>query len=424
MLKMVPPIPEPSPPHAGAPGGLGASTASACTALADSRLRALYSRSRRLRTAKSNPATSLRFVRRTPLPGLAVRGARLVLATAAGCFREPPCQHFEEPRLERRDIVKPAGLSLPATRAYYQRSVFMIVRAAVRMVAIYFLAASASAFCQAVEFSAFVSSASLPGGPTGLADSPPTAVVPGTNEWQLPIGQETVWFEPDCGAVPMIKWRKGGGNIPWASEQHFLEDGRWKGMSEFLFDGYGDVTRYRVFRDMSDPDPSTWRKGVGRFPEAVPTNGSTVSQPIGSYVEEYWGDLIGCSPTGCVVRPSCNGVVNIPLTGTVFLMETHFVPRASSGEVVYDCRVSPCSGTPTPVDIYEHVEYWQSNRETYRFARWTDPVTGQEGGLGLYSWSRMGPAFAGCRTTECTNYAPYVVPSGSLSIPCATCPDP
>lgn len=305
----------------------------------------------------------------------------------------------------------------------------MLLRTVARMIAIGFLLIPSSVFCQSIDFSTFVSNTSLPDGPTGLTGTQPTLAPPRpgqsvSDQWQLPIDQETIWFEPDCDGLPMIKWRKGGLHIPGASEQHFLEDGRWKALSEFKFNAFGDVIFYRVYRDMSDPDPATWRKGYGRFPEAVPANGNTVWQDIGPYVEEYWGDRMECPPSGCYVRPSCIGLYNIPETGTVFLMESRFVPRESSGAVVYDCRVPPCSDTPTPVDIYEHVEYWDSNRETYRFARWTDPISGQEGGLGLYSWSRIGPAFGGCRKRECTNTVPYVVPSGSLSIPCATCPDP
>lgn len=275
------------------------------------------------------------------------------------------------------------------------------------------------------EFASFLTDAAAPGMQTGLGPTAPT-------NWNDPIEQEVVRTTLGCGGIPMIEWVKSNSNsFPGATEQHFYENGYWKALSEFAFDsGTGAVTAYRVYRDTSDPYQNPWRKGFGRFPESIPSNRRWVVQTIGPYVEEYWGinpALYDGKPT-----PACDAVWNLPMTGSVASMLSRYIPKTRSQAFVYDCRFNPCLPDPVPVDIFEHVEYWDNgaggyNRETYQFARWVDPrsSTGEVRGLGLYSWARQGLVWGqSCVNQECIGYNNHVVPAANVTIPCSTCPDP
>lgn len=260
---------------------------------------------------------------------------------------------------------------------------------------------------------------------------PTSGAVTGLSPTSTPYGaiadQETMWTTTGCSGRSLIEWRKGGGG--WGAERLYLEGDYWRHISEMNFNGQ-DVTYYRVFRDNC-----SGRKGYGRFPAEIPADGSYTTHyfrqapnqdpDYPSYSEERWGDyyiyrlqLCGVPNVYCYqiydVHYSCNGQVNIAVNGTIFEITTRFIPAASSGAVVYDCRGQApvsCSSTPISVDIIEHTEKWGSNQEeVYRFARWVDPEDSQQKGLGLYSWQ--------------TSVKNYVVSSPNLTIPCETCPDP
>lgn len=213
---------------------------------------------------------------------------------------------------------------------------------------------------------------------------------------------EALWVATDCGGKSMLRWRKGRGTYPWASEVHAYFNGYWQGLAENGYNpGTGAVTFYRVFRDNA-----SGKKGVARFPQYTTGFDYHIVAP---YTEESWN--------------SCNGTSHTNANGSV-----HQMTDELGHDYVIDCRSRPCSASATPVSLWVHTEYWGSdNVEIYRFARWIDPVTGQNRGLGLFQWERWGSAFTNPPCTQmshCVSTNRYVVTLPNTWIPCSTCPDP
>lgn len=156
------------------------------------------------------------------------------------------------------------------------------------------------------------------------------------------------WIDQNCQGQSMLFFRKGLGVFPGGpggSEDHFLESGFWKQISEITYSqaNWGQMLPdHRVFRD-----DATMRKGYIRFPEAIPQSGSY--RVIPSFWEERW-DL------------TCYATTHTTFAGSVF-SASDAVYDESFGMSVTDCRspvrkAGKCGTTPIPVSFWQHVEFW------------------------------------------------------------------
>lgn len=214
----------------------------------------------------------------------------------------------------------------------------------------------------------------------------------------------TLWKQTvDCNGKPteLIFSRNGQNKFPWATNTLYLGRDGILGLDEVsLKEETGEIYSRRFFKSINNN-----AYGILNFPTYVPITGLTF----------WWGYVNEEHP-------------KVPGCGTEIESVGHGDDKSRSefyhdnyNYYVLDCRPFQDCTTKHYVKTIIKADTWGENTETYVFAKWTDPVTGKEEGLGIVRWRAEGPAFPEGRDEE---FRLVVETPPNDYTPCYLCPTP